>query len=101
MPRRSGGNSFANADSDHAQTAEPVSDRAGKRLAQSPQQVLQGKREAEDVAAPCEFSAHRLNEKAESRSRTEAQQGDGAAAGDDHKGRPPSGKIGSRREAAC
>ena len=40
------------ADTHHAQNTKPVGDRAGKRLAQSPQQVLNGERETEDVAAP-------------------------------------------------
>jgi hypothetical protein len=40
------------ADTHDAQHTEPVGDRAGNRLAQSPQQILHGKREAEDVAAP-------------------------------------------------
>ena len=56
------------ADTHHAQDAEPVGDRAGNRLAQSPQQILNGEREAEHVAAPGKLPAHRLNEKAEARS---------------------------------
>ena len=88
------------ADDHHAQDAEPVGDRARDRLAQSPQQVLQRQREAEDVAAPGEFPAHRLDEEAEARARPETQQRNRASADDDHQRRPPGGKARGRMKVA-
>ena len=52
------------ADEHHTQDAEAIGDRAGKGLAEPPQQILHRQREAEHVAAPGEFAAHRLDEEA-------------------------------------
>ena len=82
------------ADHHHAQHAETVGDRARDRLAQSPQQVLQRQRQAEHVAAPGEFAAHRLDEETEARARPETQQRDRAAADDDDQRRPPAAEAG-------
>ena len=79
--------------------AEPVGDRAGKRLAHSPQQILDRQRETEHVAAPGKFAAHRLHEKAEGRARPECQHADQAAAHHDHQRRPP-GRCSGRQDAA-
>jgi hypothetical protein len=89
------------ADTHDAQDAEPVSDRAGKRLPQPPQQVLSREREAENVAAPGKIPAHRLNEKAEARSRPEAQQTDRATADDNEQWSPPRADAGCRTEVTC
>ena len=73
----------------HAHGTEPIGDRASQRLPEPPQQVLQRDRKAEDVAAPREVAAHRLDEKAEAGAWTETQHADRAAAGDDDERRPP------------
>ena len=57
-------------------------------------------REAEDVAAPGEFPAHRLDEKAEARARPKTQQRDRASADDDHQRRPPGAKPRGRTKVA-
>ena len=77
----------------HPEQAEAIGDRAGEWLAQPPQQVLHGDGEAEHVAAPGVFMAHRLHEEAEARARPETQQRYRAPADDDHERRPPGGST--------
>src|SRR5579863_554028 len=80
------------ADPHHAHHTEAVSDRAGNRLPQSPKQVLHSKREAEDIAPPTEFAAHRLDEETKTGARPETQQRDRTAADDDHQRCTPTGR---------
>ena len=88
------------ADAHHPEQAEAIGDRAGDGLAQSPQQILKRDREAEHVAAPGEFMAHRLHEEAERRARAEAEQPDRAAAENDDRRRAPGGGTRVRTELA-
>ena len=52
------------ADAEHAIGSEAVGDRAGERLADAPQQILDGNSESEDIAAPVIGLRQRRQEKA-------------------------------------
>ncbi len=80
-------------DANHTHAAEPVGNRAGEGLADPPQQILNGKGECEDIAAPRKLAAHGLHEEAEGRTRPERQHADQAAADDDHQRRAPADPI--------
>jgi hypothetical protein len=59
------------ADDHHLRRAQPVGQRAGERLRQAPDQVLQGDGEGEHLAAPAEIGAHRRQEQAEAMPHTQ------------------------------
>ena len=67
------------ADAQHPRRAVFVGDRAGERLAETPQQVLQGERQREHVAAPAVRLRQRREEEAERRARPERQDRDRAS----------------------
>jgi hypothetical protein len=77
------------AGAQHPDGAEAIGDDAAKRLADAPQQILQGERESKDVAAPMMRGRHRREKEAERRARAESDDGDQTAAADDQRRRAP------------
>jgi hypothetical protein len=73
----------------HAHGAEAVGDDAAERLADAPEQILQGKRKGEDVAAPVIGARQRREEEAERRARPERNECDQAAEADGQGRRAP------------
>jgi hypothetical protein len=59
------------ATGEHPKCAVPVGDRPGEWLRRAPQQVLQGERQREYIAAPAVVRRHRRQEKAERGARPE------------------------------
>jgi hypothetical protein len=80
-----------------ANRAEAVRHSAGEWLADAPQQILDGDREREHVAAPIARDRQRREELAESRARAEAQQGDDAAASHHESRCAPADSVGGGR----
>ena len=79
----------ADAGGDHPARAVFVGDRSGDRLGQPPEQTLDGHREGEDLAAPAEKGADRLQEESEPRPRAERHHHDDRAEHQDHHGSAP------------
>ncbi len=77
------------AGAQHARRAKLVSNGAGERLSEAPQQVLDRDREREHVSAPTVRLRQRREEEAERRARTERQDRDRAPAQHDHDGNSP------------
>jgi hypothetical protein len=74
---------------EHANGAEAVGDRAGERLTDAPQQVLERKGERKNIAAPAVLRRHRIEEQTGGRTRTVPQQRDQAATDENDGGRAP------------
>ena len=70
---------------DHADSAEPIGDRPGKRCGSAVQEGLDRDREREHFAAPAICRRHRRKKETERRPGSEADHGDQAATNDDDR----------------
>jgi hypothetical protein len=95
--QREAGGEHQRAGAEHPHGAEAVGDDAGERLADAPQQILQGERERKDVATPVIGLRHRRQEEPESRARPERHHRDQTAEADDEEGRAPGAGNGDGR----
>ena len=77
--------------------AETIGDRAGERLTDAPEQILDRQRQARTRRGPSRCSRHRRQEQAERRARPEADRADQAAADQDHQRRAPARNCRSAR----
>src|SRR5262249_59449319 len=68
----------------HAHGTEAIGDGAGKRLANTPEDILNSERQSEYVAAPPVGLRHRREKKTECGARPKADHGDETPAANDH-----------------